>query len=190
MKRTLSATATALTLGAIGLAAAPTASANPVSTVPIPKGFTTWIERAAERCEGLSPALIAAQIQSESDFRTNVVSPSDARGPSQFIPETWEIWGIDADRDGRRNPFSIADAVVTQAAFMCDNLRNTTAGVESGRLVGDPVDLALAAYNAGLGAVLRFGGMPSGGEYSTQTQPYVEKIRELERLFADILPPA
>lgn len=194
MKRnlTLPATVVAATAAAIGVAAAPAAAAAPLAPVapePVPADFLPWIEKAAQTCDGVTPGLLAAQIQSESSFRTDAVSPSNAMGPSQFIPETWRLLGVDADGDGVRNPFSIADAVTTQAVFMCENIANTTAGVRNGSLSGDPVDLALAAYNAGFGAVQQHGGMPSGGEYSTQTQPYVEKIRALERLFNSILRP-
>jgi soluble lytic murein transglycosylase-like protein len=161
----------------------PAAPATP-APLPVPHDFATWIERAAQQCPGLSRELIAAQIQAESDFNPNAVSPANAVGPSQFIPSSWEVWGVDADGDGARNPFSIPDAVTAQAAFMCENLKQTTAGVASGRLDGDPVDLALAAYNAGYGAVLRFSGMPAGGGYTAETQPYVAKIRQLEQQLA------
>ncbi|MBB3036624.1 lytic transglycosylase domain-containing protein [Hoyosella altamirensis] len=167
--------------GLVGLtfAAAPATA----SAASIPNEFVTWIERASSECAAVTPELLAAQIAAESSFIASAVSPVGAQGPSQFMPETWEEWGVDADGDGHANPFSIADATVSQARLMCHNLTDTAVGVQSGSMSGDPVDLALAAYNAGLGAVQQFAGMPSGGEYTTQTQPYVEKIRYLEDVF-------
>lgn len=66
---------------------------------------------------------------------------------------------------------------------MCENYRLCAAGVGNGSLAGDPVALAVAAYNAGFGAVQNAGGMPSGGEYTTQTQPYVYKIMQRAKAF-------
>lgn len=179
MRRTITTVLTCAAAAGLTTLAFPATS----SAASVPDEFVTWIQRASTECEGVTPALLAAQIAAESSFIANAVSPANAQGPSQFIPETWEIWGVDADGDGVADPFSIPDATVSQAKFMCHNLANTQTGVQSGTLAGDPVDLALAAYNAGLGAVQQAAGMPAGGEYSTQTQPYAEKIRDLERLF-------
>lgn len=152
------------------------------NSVALPPEFEPWIVSAAAQCPSaeITPALLAAQLATESGFRTDAVSPRDAQGPAQFIPETWAIWGVDADGDGVADPNNIADAVTSQARLMCDHHQRAVDGVSSGRLQGDPVDLALAAYNAGFGAVERFGGMPRGGEYSSETQPYVERIRARE----------
>ncbi len=145
--------------------------------------FRSWISQAADQCEAITPSILAAQIEAESSFRTDALSPRGAMGPSQFIPETWEIWGVDADGDGVADPYSIPDAVTAQAAFMCDNHRRAAEGVAAGTLEGDPLDLALAAYNAGFGAVQRSGGLPAGGEYTSETQPYVARIREREAVY-------
>src|SRR4029078_314761 len=78
---------------------------------------------------------------------------------------------------------SIPDAVMSQGALMCENYRLCSDGIAQGSLSGDPVALALAAYNAGFGAVQNAGGMPSGGDYTTQTQPYVYKIMQRDKAF-------
>ncbi|MBN4927595.1 lytic transglycosylase domain-containing protein [Hoyosella rhizosphaerae] len=149
--------------------------------------YREWIVRAAEQCDAVTPELLAAQIEAESSFRSDALSNRGAMGPSQFIPETWATWGVDADGDGIANPYSIPDAVTAQAAFMCENIRLSHAGVAAGSLEGDPLNLALAAYNAGFGAVQRFGGMPEGGEYSSQTQPYVQKILDRKEHYRELL---
>ncbi|WP_307810583.1 lytic transglycosylase domain-containing protein [Tomitella biformata] len=42
-----------------------------------------------------------------------------ALGPTQFIPETWERWGVDANGDGVADPDSIDDAALTTARYLC-----------------------------------------------------------------------
>ncbi|MFE7745541.1 peptidoglycan DD-metalloendopeptidase family protein [Nocardia sp. NPDC057455] len=155
----------------------------------IPAEFVPWLRKGAADCpgSGITAPLLAGQLKAENNFRHGPAAPvssSGAMGPAQFLPGTWETWQVDADGDGRADINSIADAVVAQAHFMCKNWRDSSAGVTSGHLRGDVVDLALAAYNAGFGAVQAARGMPSGGEYTTQTQPYVRKIRAFEREFA------
>ncbi|MCW4353865.1 lytic transglycosylase domain-containing protein [Hoyosella sp. YIM 151337] len=161
--------------------------APPPVPKPVPAEFTEWIFKASAECGEVTPGHLAAQIYAESGFNVNAVSYANAQGPAQFTPGTWETWGVDADGDGTRDPFSIPDALTAQARYMCHNLEMTHDAIASGRVAGDPIELALAAYNAGFGAVLRFGGMPAGGEYSTQTQPYVEKIRALEHAYSEFL---
>lgn len=43
-----------------------------------------------------------------------------AIGPMQFIPQTWERWGIDADENGEDDPHDIDDAAVSAAAYLCN----------------------------------------------------------------------
>jgi hypothetical protein len=155
----------------------------PPTPARVPDEFGEWIIRAGHTCPGITRGLIAAQVYSESSFNRHAVSYANAQGPGQFIPETWSRWGVDANRDGSVDPFSIPDAVMALADFMCHNVATIQAGIDAGKIVGDPVDLALAAYNAGLGAVEEARGMPSGGDYTTQTRPYVAKIRGLEKSY-------
>ena len=64
------------------------------------------------------------------------------------MPGTWDTWGRDADGDGTASPFDPVDAIAAQGALMCHLLHTAQA---TGW--GDPIDLALAGYNAGWGAV-------------------------------------
>jgi soluble lytic murein transglycosylase-like protein len=108
----------------------------------------------ASRRWKVSAALIAAQIQAESRFDPGAVSPAGARGIAQFMPGTAAQYGL-------RDPLDPAQAIDAQAHLMHDLL---------GRFASVP--LALAAYNAGEGAVAACGCIPPYPE----TQAYVAKI--------------
>jgi len=97
-----------------------------------------FIVAAANRY-GVDARILSAICFIESRYRINVVSPKGARGPMQFMPDT-------AARYGLRDPHNPEQAIDAAARYFRDLLRKF-----DGR-----VDLALAAYNAGEGAVTSF----------------------------------
>ena len=144
----------------------------------IPAQYETLIQKAAQTCPGITAPLLAAQLEAESGWNPRAISPVGAQGLAQFMPGTWLSEGVDGDGDGIRDPFNPADAIASQASFMCKLLAAVTA--DQG-LTGDPIDLALAAYNAGLGAVQQHHGIALYPE----TQAYVTRIRALSARYAD-----
>jgi hypothetical protein len=100
----------------------------------VPDRFAPILGRAAQRWN-VSAALLAAQLYAESNFNPFAQSPAGAQGIAQFMPGTAQALGLD-------DPFDAAQAIDAQAHLMRDLLR---------RFVSVP--LALAAYNAGPGAV-------------------------------------
>ncbi|HKY36086.1 MAG TPA: lytic transglycosylase domain-containing protein [Polyangiaceae bacterium] len=116
--------------------------------------YDTWIRDAAALYQ-IPEALIRAVIRVESDFDPRAVSPANARGLMQMIPETAERMLVTDVFDPRQNIFG--------GVRYLRVLANTFNG-----------DLALtvAAYNAGEGAVMRHGGIPPYAE----TQDYVVKV--------------
>lgn len=86
---------------------------------------------------------------------------------------TWDAWGTGGDDDGDQDPFEPADAIAAQGRLMC----HLVGLANSSQLGGDPVTLALAAYNAGWGPVTQYGGVPPFPE----TQAYVSLINERQR---------
>ena len=116
--------------------------------------YDQWIREAASLYQ-IPEALIRAVIRVESDFDPRAVSPANARGLMQMIPETAERMMVTDVFDPRQNIFG--------GVRYLRVLANTFNG-----------DLALtvAAYNAGEGAVMRHGGIPPYPE----TQDYVVKV--------------
>lgn len=132
----------------------------------IPAEVVPWILRSAEQCPDLSAPLLAAQLDAESGFRTDVRSSAGAEGIAQFMPSTWDTYGRDADGDGLADPFSVGDAVMAQGRYMCALFKAVTA------YDGDRTRLALAAYNAGPRNVAAFAGVPPYAE----TRAYITSI--------------
>lgn len=129
----------------------------------VPNGWAPLIEAAAKE-SGVPAPVLAAQIETESDWRPDVRSPAGARGLTQFMPETWATFGQGGD------PYDPEDAIAAQGRYMGYLLDLA----ESSDVPGDPLELALAGYNAGFGAVQRYNGIPPYPE----TQNYVRSIRE------------
>ncbi len=113
---------------------------------------------AAERRYGLPRGLMRAIVTVESGNRAHRISFAGAMGPAQLMPGTAAMLGVD-------DPFDPAQAIDAGARYLGQQLKRT------GR-----VDLAVAAYNAGPGAVN--GSVPKNGE----TEFYVAKVmKELRR---------
>jgi hypothetical protein len=125
---------------------------------------------AASKVSGIPAPVLAGQLKQESGFNEKAVSSVGARGIAQFMPGTWDSYGQGKD------PFDPLAGIDAQGRFMAELYRLAKA---SG-LAGDPVDLALAGYNAGWGGVLRAGGIPDNGE----TAQYVVRIRQYANDFA------
>jgi hypothetical protein len=119
----------------------------------VPQRFAAPIAAAAQRWN-VSAALLAAQLYAESGFNPAAISPAGAQGIAQFMPATARSLGLDDPFDARR-------AIDAQGHLMRDLLRQLGS-----------VPLALAAYNAGPGAVAACGCIPPYPE----TQAYVTRI--------------
>lgn len=141
----------------------------------VPAQYEGLVAEAGTLCAAFPAPVIAAQLQTESGFAPDAVSPTGADGIAQFEPGTWTVWGRDYDASGTSSPFDPGDAIPAQAAYDCSLAQTMTTALADGRVSGSVTDLALAGYNAGAGAVLDAGGIPAYAE----TQHYVEQIDAL-----------
>jgi soluble lytic murein transglycosylase-like protein len=114
------------------------------------------IELASAR-HNLDPNLVRAVIRAESNYRHDAVSHAGAMGLMQLMPGTAASLGV-------TDPFDIRQNIEGGTAYLRRMLD----------MFNQDIDLALAAYNAGSGAVRRHGGIPPFAE----TQRHVPRVRQ------------
>jgi cell wall-associated NlpC family hydrolase len=141
------------------------------------QSLVPWLNRAGSLCPTFPASVIAAQIQSESNWRPDAVSPAGAMGIAQFVPGTWPAYAQDDDGSGNVSPLNPADAIMAAGRYDC-SLAQSVAPLATKTGIST-LSLALAAYNAGEKAVTQAGGMPP----IPQTQAYVAKIEALAPSF-------
>ncbi len=114
---------------------------------------------AMSEAHGVDPLLVRALIQVESNYKPQARSRKGAMGLMQLMPSTARVYNV-------RNPF--------------DPKANIEAGIKHLKSLIDRygTELALAAYNAGEGAVAKFNGVPPYRE----TRTYVSRILSLAGL--------
>jgi soluble lytic murein transglycosylase-like protein len=145
----------------------------------VPASLRPAIVAAGHRCTDVTASTLAAQLWQESRFDPNSRSAAGALGIAQFLPATWARYGVDGDHDGRADPFDPLDGIASQANYMCQLAADMRGARAAGRVHGSLIPLTLAAYNAGPGAVVRAGGVPSFAE----TTNYVAVITAKARTF-------
>lgn len=116
--------------------------------------FRPMIQQAAKTA-GLDPILFEALVDQESSFDPTSVSAAGAQGLTQLMPGTAKMLGV-------TDPFDPIQSLNGGAKYLSQMMKQFN---------GD-VKLALAAYNAGPGAVKRYSGIPPYKE----TTDYVQKI--------------
>jgi soluble lytic murein transglycosylase-like protein len=146
--------ATSATTGTAATAAVSAATGG-ASALPAGTPYGAEITAAATK-HGIDPALLAGLVKQESGFDPNAGSPAGAQGLTQLMPATAASLGV-------TNVHDPVQALEGGAKYLRQQLDCFN---------GD-VARALAAYNAGPGAVERFGGVPPYAE----TQEYVRRVQ-------------
>lgn len=94
----------------------------------IPPPYLRWYMDAAQTCPGLSWAVLAAIGKVETDHGRSTLpgvrsgeNYAGAGGPMQFLASTWAAYGVDGNRDGRKDRHDPADAIHGAAKYLCAN---------------------------------------------------------------------
>jgi hypothetical protein len=117
--------------------------------------------RMAARKYNLSTGLLKGVIRAESNFQVKAVSHAGAQGLMQLMPGTAKELGV-------KNPFDIEQNIDGGARYLRKMLDN----------FGGDIEVALAAYNAGPGAVERYGGQIPPYQ---ETEQYVERVLKFSK---------
>jgi hypothetical protein len=118
--------------------------------------------RAASRATGVEDAWLRAIAHAESGFDARALSPKGAQGVMQLMPEVGRQYGV-------RDPFASDQSIRAGARHLRALMRRYR----------NDFTLVAAAYNAGIGAVSRFGGVPP----YVETQAYVAKVTALHERY-------
>lgn len=122
--------------------------------------------KAAAKATGVDDAWLRAIAHAESGFDAAALSPKGAQGVMQLMPKT-------AKEFGAVDPFSSEQSIDAGARFLKSLIK---------RYKGD-LTLVAAAYNAGIGTVTRYGGVPPYAE----TQAYLAKVLALHARYREAL---
>ncbi len=118
--------------------------------------------KAAAKATGVEDAWLRAIAHAESGFDAAALSPKGAQGVMQLMPDVARQYGV-------KDPYLAAESIGAGARHLKSLIR---------RYQGD-LALVAAAYNAGIGAVTRYGGVPP----YTETRVYVAKVQALHERY-------
>jgi len=152
------------------------ADAKAAEELKVPDALVPPIQAAGRICPAVTPSRIAAQLRAMSEFDVNLRT-SERQGVAQFTPEMWEQY-----RPGTgTSVWRPADAIPALAIAMCDMTNQLS------ELSGeDPFRLALGAYQWGIDAVRRAGGLPEANveQLADRVSAHLAEYEKDDRLSA------
>lgn len=152
----------------------PTAEPLPAASEALAAGSLTEMIDAIARRNAVEPSLVHSVIKAESNYNPLALSPKGAQGLMQLIPSTARRFGVANSFDPRQN----IEGGVKYLKFLIDLYQNDYRKV-------------IAAYNAGEGAVTRYGGIPPYAEtvnYVYRVAKNLKTARQFEEQKARVAP--
>jgi len=162
--------------------AAPAAAAvfAPKDASTMPDDYAKAIAAAGQRCETVTPALLAGQLATSSNFNANLRGSTDAMGIAQFLPSMWAEYAPSV----KSSPWDPATAIDVLGSTMC-KLTKQFSGISGGHAYA----MALAAFRVGDTAVRQAGGVPP----IPAVEQFISQVQSNAQLYAKdarLAPPA
>lgn len=139
------------------------AALEPQVGAPVARGIGALVDSIAAQ-HGLQPQLVHSVIKVESDYNPRAVSPKGALGLMQLIPATARRFGVSDALDPAEN----IEGGVRYLSYLLDLFHND-------------YGMALAAYNAGEGAVAKHGGVPPYAETRNYLVQVGKRLQEAQK---------
>jgi len=138
------------------------------------KDLVDPLKKAGKECDLIGPAVLAAQIDVESNFDSDKVGMNGETGISQLPPDIFSKFGKDDDNNGKISALDPTDSIFAQARYLCALGTDIKEMLDEQTVIGDQLTLTLLAWDVGLDAVKAAGGMPF-----TDPAAYPYRVRAL-----------
>jgi hypothetical protein len=139
----------------------------------VPSHLKETLDDAGTKCGTISPVILAAQIEMESNWDAAKTGPDTKSGISQLPKSIFDKYGEDTDDNDKTQPADAKDSITAQAKYMCDLAGQVQGLKDSGQTTDNVLDMTLAAYHAGIDKVLAAKGVPQ----EQGTLGYVVSVR-------------
>ncbi|MET7457862.1 M23 family metallopeptidase [Streptomyces sp. NPDC005574] len=155
---------------------------GPAAAAHLDPSYLPWLRKAASACTVVTPSLLAAQIDQLSGWHDGDGRLSGEKGIAGFTDARWRTWGKDDDGNGHASPRDPADAIMALGRQDCSLAGKVTDLRTDGTVNGDLVDLTLAAYAQGTGAVIEAGRVPPDARvYVTEVKALLPRYRAADQ---------
>jgi hypothetical protein len=130
----------------------------------VPSHLVETLNDAGAKCGTISPIILAAQIETDSNWDAAKVGPDTKQGISQLPKAIFDKYGEDTDDNDKTQATDPKDSITAQAKHFCALAEQVQALKDSGQTTDNVLDMTLAAYHVGIDAVLEAKGVPADRE--------------------------
>jgi hypothetical protein len=139
----------------------------------VPADLVDTLEDGGDECGTISPVILAAQIEVESNWNASLEGSGGSKGLSQLNEADFATHGKDTDDNGKTSALDSKDSIMAQARYLCALADQVQSLKNAGQVDGDVLNLTLAAYDVGIDPVKEAHGMP----HDAHAQSYVVSVR-------------
>lgn len=135
-----------------------------LASAQVPSHLFKTLNDAGKKCGTLSPVILAAQIETDSNWDAAKVGLDTREGISQLPKAIFDKYGEDTDDNGKTRATDPKDSITAQAKHFCALAEQVKGLKDSGQATDNALDMTLAAYHVGIDAVIAAKGVPADRE--------------------------